>query len=180
MSGVIMRQDFVSSSQPLPLPEGFTGCYDGPVMRDVVERCFHNSDVGQSHALFLVDVEGYAALSAMGGQAAETLLHHVVSTLHSTFRRSDCIGRLGRHAFLVLLRDVEAQKFSEKKAREFREELNRHFAVCDARSFGSVCSIGVGRYPEHGKTFDEVFRHAAGVLKMARRQRGGASAAQDA
>lgn len=163
-----MRRDFLFPEQAFCLPEG-SGCYDGPGMRQVVERCFGNSGVRESHALFLVDMDDSAAFGVKGGKGTETLLSHVASVLHRTFRRSDSIGRMGRHAFLVLLRNVEAEKFSEKKVREFREELNRHLAVCDERAFGAICSIGVARYPEDGKTFDEVFRRAASVLQMTRR-----------
>lgn len=167
MSGKMetIRQDSLFSEEVLGLPKG-ADCYDAPVMRQVVERCFWNSGVRESHALFWVDVD---ASAVSGGKAGESLLNHVALVLRLIFRRSDAIGRMGRHAFLVLLRNVEAEKFSEKKVREFREELNRHLAVCEERVFGAICNVGLARYPEDGHTFDEVFRRASSVSQVPRR-----------
>lgn len=86
-------------------------------IQHLVDLCFLKSDVRQSHAMFVIDVDNFKRVNdTWGREFGDIVLNDVAAVLRRIFRRSDYIGRIGDDEFLVLLRDVEPERLSEKKA----------------------------------------------------------------
>ena len=168
-----MRCDMTAGNTRESSPEEFgqrdslTGFYDKASIRHLVERCFVTSDVCQSHALFVVDVDNFRKINeTLGRSSGDAVLSDIAWVLRRTVRRSDRIGRVGSDIFVVLLKDVQIGKLSEKKAREFCSMLK---VLSAARGKSApACSIGVATYPENGTTFETVYRCADAALHEAR------------
>ena len=82
---------------------------------------------------------------------------------------SDYIGRIGDDEFLVLLRDVEPERLSEKKAQEFYTALGTLFSARGDERYKPTCSVGIARYPMDGTLFETVFQSADAALHEAKR-----------
>ena len=88
-----------------------TGCYDKMTIQYLVDLCFLKSDVRQSHAMFVIDVDNFKRVNdTWGREFGDIVLNDVAAVLRRIFRRSDYIGRIGDNEFLVLLRDVEPER----------------------------------------------------------------------
>ena len=73
-----------------------TGCYDRMTIRHLVDLCFLKSDVRQSHAMFVIDVDNFKRVNdTWGREFGDIVLNDVAAVLRRIFRRSDYIGRIG-------------------------------------------------------------------------------------
>ncbi|MFQ9866058.1 MAG: GGDEF domain-containing protein [Bilophila wadsworthia] len=136
-----------------------TGCYDRMTIRHLVDLCFLKSDVRQSHAMFVIDVDNFKRVNdTWGREFGDIVLNDVAAVLRRIFRRSDYIGRIGDDEFLVLLRDVEPERLSEKKAQEFYTALGTLFSARGDERYKPTCSVGIARYPMDGTLFETVFQ----------------------
>ena len=142
-----------------------TGCYDKMTIQYLVDLCFLKSDVRQSHAMFVIDVDNFKRVNDTWGHLAgdrllrdfgDIVLNDVAAVLRRIFRRSDYIGRIGDNEFLVLLRDVEPERLSEKKAQEFYTALGTLFSARGDERYKPTCSVGIARYPMDGTLRDRV------------------------
>ena len=110
-----------------------TGCYDRMTIRHLVDLCFLKSDVRQSHAMFVIDVDNFKRVNdTWGREFGDIVLNDVAAVLRRIFRRSDYIGRIGDDEFLVLLRDVEPER-------------RRNFIRPSARCFPPVAMSAINR-----------------------------------
>ena len=126
-----------------------TGCYDRMTIRHLVDLCFLKSDVRQSHAMFVIDVDNFKRVNDTWGR--------------------EFGGRIGDDEFLVLLRDVEPERLSEKKAQEFYTALGTLFSARGDERYKPTCSVGIARYPMDGTLFETVFQSADAALHEAKR-----------
>ena len=145
-----------------------TGCYDRMTIQHLVDLCFLKSDVRQSHAMFVIDVDNFKRVNDTWGREFG-VLNDVAAVLRRIFRRSDYIGRIGDDEFLVLLRDVEPERLSEKKAQEFYTALGTLFSARGDERYKPTCSVGIARYPMDGTLFETVFQSADAALHEAKR-----------
>lgn len=147
-----------------------TGCYDRMTIQHLVDLCFLKSDVRQSHAMFVIDVDNFKRVNdTWGREFGDIVLNDVAAVLRRIFRRSDYIGRIGDDEFLVLLRDVEPERLSEKKAQEFYTALGTLFSARGDERYKPTCSVGIARYPMDGTLFETVFQSADAALHEAKR-----------
>ena len=147
-----------------------TGCYDKMTIQYLVDLCFLKSDVRQSHAMFVIDVDNFKRVNdTWGREFGDIVLNDVAAVLRRIFRRSDYIGRIGDNEFLVLLRDVEPERLSEKKAQEFYTALGTLFSARGDERYKPTCSVGIARYPMDGTLFETVFQSADAALHEAKR-----------
>lgn len=78
-----------------------TGCYDRMTIQHLVDLCFLKSDVRQSHAMFVIDVDNFKRVNdTWGREFGDIVLNDVAAVLRRIFRRSDYIGRIGDDEFL--------------------------------------------------------------------------------
>ena len=133
-----------------------TGCYDRMTIRHLVDLCFLKSDVRQSHAMFVIDVDNFKRVNdTWGREFGDIVLNDVAAVL--------------RRIFLVLLRDVEPERLSEKKAQEFYTALGTLFSARGDERYKPTCSVGIARYPMDGTLFETVFQSADAALHEAKR-----------
>lgn len=147
-----------------------TGCYDRMTIRHLVDLCFLKSDVRQSHAMFVIDVDNFKRVNdTWGREFGDIVLNDVAAVLRRIFRRSDYIGRIGDDEFLVLLRDVEPERLSEKKAPGILYGP-RHAVFRPWRErYKPTCSVWHSRYQWTGLSSETVFQSADAALHEAKR-----------
>ncbi len=125
-------------------------------------------------ALILVDVDNFKQFNdSHGHEMGDAILIEVAATLHSVFRSSDYICRIGGDEFAVIMTDVDATmtKVIERKigsAAEFLRDTSNGLPP-------ATISVGVA-FGTHDMSDRELFREADGALyEVKRRGRDGIS-----
>lgn len=123
----------------------------------------------EKHVLFMFDVDNFKHLNdTMGHQKGDEFLVELARSLKKSFRDSDIVGRVGGDEFFALMKNVPDTALVERKANELLSTIQEICAdYADIRLSGS---IGIGIYPENGKTLDELYGQADAALYQAKRK----------
>lgn len=141
-----------------------TGLYNKATTNSRIEEYLRREGMGKHHALLIIDVDNFKKVNdTLGHLQGDAVIQALADKLHSVFRNTDVIGRIGGDEFLVLIKDLpDDYSLAEKVS-----ELMRVFRLrCGEgeRQVTVSSSIGVARYPEDGSDFLELFRHADSAL----------------
>lgn len=126
------------------------------------------TETEDQHALFIIDVDNFKLLNdSLGHQAGDDFLIDLAEILKGSFRDDDIVGRIGGDEFFVFMRSIADSKAVVQKAEEMihrMEELCAQYPV--SRLSGS---IGIGIYPQHGRTLEKLYAEADSALYDAKR-----------
>jgi diguanylate cyclase (GGDEF)-like protein len=114
---------------------------------------------GRSHAVFLLDLNGFKHVNDRYGHAVgDEVLQAVVERFRRVARSNDVFARLGGDEFAVLSRNVDekgARHIGERFIGSLRNEIK---AGDTTHSIG--VAIGAALFPKDGDTVEKVLRHA--------------------
>ncbi len=152
-----------STSDPL------TGLLNRAAFEDQLTLLFTQSDEGVSHALMMIDVDGFKRVNdTFGHQFGDRVLIDIANSLRTAMRSGDLIARIGGDEYMVCLKNIpEGIDFLEKRATFICQAFAKRFDN-DVVITGSV---GVSLYPRDGHTFPALYRKADQALYLAK-QRG--------
>jgi putative two-component system response regulator len=92
------------------------------------------------------------------------VLQSMAEIMKSSFRSSDILGRVGGDEFVIFLKNIESAPTvlecvdaMRKRTRPVR--IDEKDAECLP-----VFSTGISLYPQHGKTYNEIFRRADAAM----------------
>lgn len=127
-----------------------------------------NKHLHQSHdmnALLIIDIDNFKAINdTFGHSYGDAVLKDVSRVLRSSFRVNvDILGRIGGDEFVVLLTNPPSSNLVIYKANQLNREIKRTYEDGDAKVTISA-SIGIAFSPEHGNTFQELYKHADKAL----------------
>ena len=118
-------------------------------------------------AVLALRVEGLSATeAALGAEAANVLRRKVAVRIRSALRASDVVASTGTDTMAVLLAWIDATQDGERVAAKLAQSLLRPFTVAGQQQQVSV-SVGLARYPDHGKVAEELLRRAVGQSSSA-------------
>jgi diguanylate cyclase (GGDEF)-like protein len=122
-----------------------------------------------SVAIFDVDdIEGITATH--GGSASDDVLRRVASVLADSVRLVDTVGRYGGDEFALVAPGAAGRAVAER--------VVQGVASIDVEPVGRVSlSAGVARFPEQGRTTDELLEAADAALRAAKQRGGGVAEA---
>jgi diguanylate cyclase (GGDEF)-like protein len=110
--------------------------------------------------LLYVDVDEFKVVNdTYGHYAGDELLRKVARRLEATARASDGVARLGGDEFAIVLQGAGSNDQLSAAERRVRGAFKEPFALRDIDLCVSA-SVGGGVWPEHGRTIDELVRHA--------------------
>ncbi len=118
-------------------------------------------------ALVLVDLDGFKKVNdTMGHSSGDELLLEVAQRLREVVREGDMAARLGGDEFAVLLRGMDGER-AAMVCQRIVSGMAKPMRIkgCVTRIGASA---GVARFPEHGRTQDELFRRVDLALYAAK------------
>ena len=119
-------------------------------------------------ALMIIDVDKFKMVNdTLGHAKGDKVIRAVGNIIKSTFKGMDVAGRIGGDEFMVFLRDIEKPENAMHLAESIEKKTNRLILDDDLRTYVSV-SIGISMFPEHGKTFEELYHTADKALYYAK------------
>jgi diguanylate cyclase (GGDEF)-like protein len=126
---------------------------------------------GHSHAVFLLDLNGFKHVNDRYGHAVgDEVLKAVVGRFRRVARANDVFARLGGDEFAVLSRNVDeigARDIGERFIGALKNEI---ITGCTTHAIG--VAIGAALFPEDGDSVEKVLRHADVAMYRAKSEPG--------
>ena len=121
-------------------------------------------------SLLLIDADGFKEINdSFGHLFGDAVLSDMGSAIAHNFRQSDIKGRIGGDEFVVLFRNTTDHGILHERCQGLIEKLRRHYKNGNTRLPFSI-SIGIAKYPDHGTTYQELFKHADRALYESKNQ----------
>ncbi len=123
--------------------------------------------------LMLMDLNHFSEVNkTLGHKAGDMLLEEVAGRLHTIFRASDLVARVGDDEFAVLLQTGAALSGSVTTAGKLLRAMQEPFMVDDNR-FPIGVSIGIALFPAHGQDAGTLIQHSELAMRSAKRDANG-------
>ncbi|MCL1894563.1 MAG: EAL domain-containing protein [Holophagaceae bacterium] len=123
-----------------------------------------------SFYLFLlsINIDNFNTVNnSLGYSMGDKLLVKVAERLAECLRESDIVSRPGADNFLVLLNGIKDRDFVSSITQKILSTLSKPFSV-DGISISITSTIGISMYPDSGRDFDTLYKHADTALKYAK------------
>lgn len=150
--------------------DSLTGLYNRKETEKRIKQ-FLDSKPELPSALFMVDMDNFKLINdTKGHMVGDVVLTEAACAMKSLMRATDIVGRIGGDEFIVFMKNIPSGEAAEKKA-ERLADLFRHMFEHEKYSVQISCSIGVAVYPEGGRDFKTLYRHADQALYHAKTKR---------
>lgn len=135
-----------------------TKCLNKIAFTNVVTELLQKTK--DEHSLFIIDLDNFKAINDnLGHLFGDSVLVNMGEKLREIFREADFIGRIGGDEFMVLMKTVNNKETVEERAKKAVELFNTTYHG-KTRAYKTSVSIGIARFPEDGRTFQELYEHA--------------------
>lgn len=150
--------------------DSLTKLYNKASVQALVEKRLAESEAGEIHAMMIIDIDDFKSINdSLGHWLGDTVLTDISSRLKKLFRSSDIVGRIGGDEFAVFLSGVHSLNVVKEKA-EAVCNIFRNTYIGENSGCKISGSIGVALYPQHGKTYSQLFKSADRALYNAKRK----------
>ena len=140
-----------------------TGLMNKVTMESLCAYRLSKFPAGLAAALFIVDLDHFKeANDTYGHQFGDEILTAFASSLRGIFRSTDIVARFGGDEFVVFIAVIPDPGIVERKAQHITQ-IARSIVIND-QTAKITASVGIAISPEHGKTYDEIFRNADRAL----------------
>src|SRR5712692_8366934 len=132
--------------------------------RRVIERrtnsLLQRDETQARFALAFLDIDNFKQINDYYGHAiGDALLVEVAKRIGLNLRESDMLSRISGDEFLLLLDPIRGEHEVTEYVDFVLQRLRAPFFIDGSEIFASA-SIGVGLYPEHGRSFDQLCQNA--------------------
>jgi len=148
--------------------DSLTGLYNKGTAESMIEEYLENEGLNSNSALFMIDVDYFKAINDnLGHLAGDFVLSNISSMLSEVFNENSIVSRIGGDEFIVFLKNIDSEEFLYKKADDLVKGFRADF-VGETKDYKVSGSIGIARFPQHGKTYKELFVKADEAVYLAK------------
>ena len=152
------------------ITDGLTGLKTHRYFMEAVEREWRRSTrSGQEFSIIMLDMDQFKEVNDRHGHLqGDRVLRAVANVLSDSVRQSNVVARYGGDEFAILMPEAttaQAEAFAER----MRANIENDPLL---RTHGVTASIGIGTFPEHGPTVEEILRVADAGMYLAKYQDG--------
>lgn len=148
--------------------DSLTSLYNKGTVQNMIEEYMENAKEGDSGALFVVDLDNFKAVNDnLGHLAGDFVLTDISLMFSEIFKEDSIVGRIGGDEFVIFLKNITSEELLIEKAKALMNGFrsNNTDEVLSQKVSGS---IGIAKYPEHGKSFKELFTNADKAVYLAK------------
>jgi diguanylate cyclase (GGDEF)-like protein/PAS domain S-box-containing protein len=144
-----------------------TGLPDRILIQECVDAVIREDD-GRQFALAFIDLDNFKHINDYHSHAVgDALLVKIGERITRRLRHGDMLARVGGDEFLLLLDPFDGEENVRSLVGEILRDLKQPFQI-EAFEVFSSCSIGVGIYPEHGRSYEALRRNADSAMYRAK------------
>lgn len=119
-------------------------------------------------ALMMIDADNFKYINDhYGHMTGDLVLSEMASGMKKWMDNDDLVGRIGGDEFIVFMKSIADKAAAEQKAMELLRMFRKPFENQE-KSVKVSCSIGIAFFPQHGKTFEEMYSCADKALYHAK------------
>ena len=145
--------------------DGLTTLLTRDAGQQMIELLLRDGSVKKA-SLVMMDLDNFKDVNdAYGHPAGDVLLGTVGDILEHSFRETDVLVRFGGDEFMLFLPDISEREDVKACMEKIREHL---VSIAAIPGHEQTASFGVAFFPEHGKTFEELFTQADKALYAAK------------
>jgi diguanylate cyclase (GGDEF)-like protein/putative nucleotidyltransferase with HDIG domain len=152
------------------ITDGLTGLKTHRYFMEALDREWRRSTrSGQMFSVIMLDLDGFKQVNDRHGHLeGDKVLTAVAHLLNGRVRQSNVVARYGGDEFAIMMPEARAEQ-AEILAERLRAsiESDRYLAA-----HGVTASFGIGTYPLHGPTQEEILRVADSGMYLAKHQEG--------
>ena len=146
-----------------------TGLYNKAATESLITSILQHEQKG-SHAFLIFDLDNFKQVNDQyGHHIGDLVIQCCAKRIQSLFRANDVVGRIGGDEFVAFMRDFKSYRTIIKKIQSlgvtFQEPL-----LCDGIQVPVTYCIGLSIYPQHGDSFEELYKKGDAALYTAKRQ----------
>ena len=148
--------------ETLAVTDTLTGLANRARLTEQVEATL--AGLPQNLALLVIDLDRFRHINdSLGHETGDRVLLDIAQRIQGCLREGDVLARLGSDQFAVMVTPADLGA-AETTARRV---LNVVAQPCnlEGAQFTLTCSIGVALAPSHGRTADELVRHAEAAMR---------------
>jgi diguanylate cyclase len=163
------RRDAERSAQFLKTHDPTTSLASRAEMEDRLEREMARASRGGSNVLLLVvNLDRFKIINdAIGREAGNEVLREVANRIRGSLRGSDTVSRLGGDEFVALVPTAGTPETALKLAQKIVESLDPPMLI-DAEKIHVTASVGMARFPDHGRDGSALINNAEIALRRAK------------
>ncbi len=138
-------------------------------LRNTIASCKRNK---RSFALFFLDLDNFKYINdTLGHDAGDAFLVQIAIRLREIFRSNDIVARLGGDEFTIIIDDLKDSQYNdiENLAEKLVVSLASTPISIHNRFLSISTSLGVAKYPEHGKDEITLLRNADTAMYAAKK-----------
>ncbi len=140
--------------------DALTSALNKRAMLECTSKVLNRSKSLENHGLFFVDLDDFKSVNDnLGHTFGDYLLGELGKRLRDSVRAGDLVGRVGGDEFLVFLKNTTSTEAVLGKAKMLLSTISEDFVQGDIR-YNIHGSIGIAIFPDHGKSYEELYHHA--------------------
>ncbi len=168
MVGVIINIDekkrSVQALQNRAERDALTNLLNKDASKYYIESFLSSPNNQECSALLVIDLDNFKQVNDQYGHMfGDIIISQSAEEIRKLFRTDDVVGRIGGDEFIVLMKNIPSLDL-------LRDRLSSLISVFDTTLHDRVpeadlgCSVGVALYPQHGTTYNVLFRRADQAL----------------
>lgn len=133
--------------------------------RKKMEEYLTSDPYGINCSLLIIDLDDFKRFNdRFGHMFGDQVLIQVAKEIKKVFRSDDIVTRIGGDEFMVLMKNISDPTLVQKRCNQLIENLRAQSNIIPDEKLCISCSIGIAFSPEHGSTFNTLYRNADDAL----------------
>lgn len=143
-----------------------TRLYNKSYIQSRAKEAVEKKDGGHC-AVFIMDIDNFKEINdSFGHMYGDEVLARVAGVVLEVLADNGIAGRIGGDEFMGIIYNVTDKETIRHVLRSIRSSVE--YLYSDVKGVSVTCSIGAARFPENGRTYDELFNCADKCLYIAK------------
>ena len=170
------RKQFETDLARRAYSDDLTGLANRAMIQEHVGHVLRTKGDSERFALAFIDLDNFKHINDYYSHAVgDALLVKVAQRIAALVRETDLLARISGDEFVLLVDPIESDEHVQGVIECLLEKLKEPFHIEGFEVFTSA-SIGVSKYPEHGRDYEALRRNADSAMYRAKSGAKGAAA----